>query len=179
LRQVISGKRELTLVAQSVMYAGGTQRSAELASAGIQIAGAFGPQLIGKAFQAQSFLSSIYTQFVSGKGGAIVIGRYDAYLNQANALNVNALNVPKWLGSAADRLPGGFWNWINRPFIEAAIMRGDKIRLGSPIPGAAPLPGAGGQNFWKEIQHLHSRGYRPTGVGAAGEDMAVRIEQAL
>jgi RHS repeat-associated protein len=75
-----------------------------------------------------------------------VLGRYPAYLNLANHLGANKLNLPK----------GVQWTWeINQKFLDDAIVRGDKFVLSSNGFFAEA-----GTVFEREINYLISKGYQ-------------------
>jgi len=172
LRQVFSGKRESTLVAQSVLMLGGNARQAEFASASVQMAGPFVPTMMAKANQLFSFVRAMETQFVSGQGGVTVLGKYPTYIDLAKNNGWNALNVPQYVWKTTDKLPGGFWAWINRPFLDAALMRADKLILSNPAS-------VGGGGFLQELEYLSSKGFNPANVGAAGEELVILQKPAI
>ena len=63
----------------------------------------------------------------------------------------------------ADKAVGErFWNEVNKPFLDAAIQRGDDIVLATKPEGIALLNPKSGQltGFGQEFQYLSQKGYR-------------------
>lgn len=65
----------------------------------------------------------------------------------------NLLNTPDDLYNKLG--PEGFWNEYNKPFLDAAISRGDEIIMATPItdtnlflPGSTELTGYGREYFY-------------------------------
>ena len=96
-----------------------------------------------------------------------MIGRYPDYTRLAAQKGWNALDVPDWAYRFAQKLPGGFWQWINRPFIEAAVLRGDRFLISNPTSSAA------GSTFELELEYLFQKGYNPAVTGEAGEQLVI------
>ena len=92
-----------------------------------------------------------------GKGATTVLGHHPAYTNLANKLNANAFNVPTkiWKGMS------GVQRWgANQKFLDRMILRGDKIRLATPLNQVRP-----GSFYQKELNYLFSKGYRVSSDG--------------
>jgi hypothetical protein len=89
---------------------------------------------------------------LTGAGGGIVLGKYDQlpnYLDAAETYGLNAFNLPR-LWPTLNRF-GQAWT-ANRAFIDASLLRGQQIFLGT-----APMGASG--NFARELQYLTSRGF--------------------
>jgi RHS repeat-associated protein len=111
---------------------------------------------------ARFVVDSAGTATDTGSRNAISLGRYPAYLKDAQATGSRTFNVgDAWEGMAAraDRFGGtedGSEIWIrNSRFLEDGIRRGSTFRLASD-----PLdPANAGSFFLREVGYLKSRGY--------------------
>jgi hypothetical protein len=80
--------------------------------------------------------------------GTTVIGRYPAYVNLAQDLGANYLNIP--LEEWAAMSPAEQWA-ANQAFLDEAIANGDTFQLATPLEDMTP-----GSNFAQEAQYLTS-----------------------
>ena len=90
------------------------------------------------------------------KGGTTVLGHYPAYTKLASKLGASRFQIPTnvWNKmSAAEQ-------WIaNTKFLDRMILRGDNIRLATPLSKVKP-----GSFFQKELNYLFSKGYKVDGL---------------
>jgi len=82
----------------------------------------------------------------------------------------NVLNVPDdYAAALMKQNPEAFWNQVNKPFLDAAIQRGDELYLATK-PDFRPMNSLGGggniakadgtlTGFGREIEYLSERGY--------------------
>lgn len=92
----------------------------------------------------------------AGAGSGVVLGLYDNsglpnYVDAAEAIGANALNVPKPLWSILDIL-GESWT-ATQQFLDASLARGQQIFLNNAPSGLNPTGG-----FSMEMQYLRSIG---------------------
>ena len=70
----------------------------------------------------------------------------------------NLLNTPDDLFTLLG--PDGFWNEYNKPFLDAAISRGDEIIMATPINNSTLYTKSGGlTGYGREYYYLLSKGY--------------------
>ncbi len=96
------------------------------------------------------------------RNGVTVLGRYPAYVNTANDLRANYLNVFK---GTWDKLTDAQRWAVNKQFLDDAIARGDTFKLASLVDEAKP-----GTYFRKELEYLILLGYEVAG------DLLVKVK---
>jgi RHS repeat-associated protein len=117
--------------------------------------------------QAATFLFTLKPSSVGGKVGkyenvatkieTTVLGHYPEYVKLAEGI-----------GARRFQIPTNVWNkmsvaeqWAaNTKFLDRMILRGDKIRLATPLNQVKP-----GSFFQKELNYLFSKGYKVSSIG--------------
>ena len=83
----------------------------------------------------------------------------DVDLGPSRPGSFNVLNVPD--GTIHRLGEERFWREVNQPFLDAAIARGDDIRLATkPEPSVLVRADGGPTAFARELKHLQDHGYR-------------------
>jgi hypothetical protein len=91
--------------------------------------------------------------------GTTVIGHFPAYVNLAQELGANYLNIPLEEWDAMSQAE----QWaVNQQFLDEAIANGDTFQLATPLEDMRP-----GSPFAQEVQYLMSpsNGYQPSADG--------------
>lgn len=91
------------------------------------------------------------------KGGTTVLGHYPAYTKLATELGARRFQIPTSVWnkmSAAEQ-----WT-ANTKFLDRMILRGDNIRLATPLNQVKP-----GSFFQKELNYLFDKGYKVSSDG--------------
>ena len=105
-------------------------------------------------------LSTGYKAIQAAKGvskGTSVLGHYPEYVNLASKLNAKRFNIPTkiWEGMTdAQR-----WT-ANQKFLDRMILRGDQIRLATPLNQVKP-----GSFYQRELNYLFGKGYKVSSDG--------------
>lgn len=96
----------------------------------------------------------------AGKIGTTVLGHYPQYVVLAEKLAANRFQIPP---SIWNKMTAGE-QWIaNTKFLDRMMMRGDNIRLATPLNQVKP-----GSFFERELNYLFSKGYQ---VGSNGTSL--------
>ena len=95
----------------------------------------------------------------AAKAGKTVIGKYPKYLEVAQELKANALNIDPEVWKLMEGNDALQWA-ANRKFLDEVIERGDEIILASPPGDARP-----GTFFARELEYLMERGFVPSPDG--------------
>ncbi|MDH6354189.1 hypothetical protein M2132_000516 [Dysgonomonas sp. PH5-45] len=98
---------------------------------------------------------------VAGKGakaGTTVLGHYPAYSKLALKLGVKRFNIPT---NVWNRMTTAEQWSANQKFLDRMILRGDNIRLATPLNQVKP-----GSFYQMELKYLFSKGYKvsPNGL---------------
>ncbi|GAA4314351.1 RHS repeat-associated core domain-containing protein [Compostibacter hankyongensis] len=91
------------------------------------------------------------------KGGTTVLGHYPEYINLASKINAKRFNIPTkvWEGMTDVQ------RWAaNQKFLDRMILRGDNIRLATPLNRVKP-----GSYYQKELNYLFEKGYKVSSDG--------------
>ncbi|WP_250063292.1 hemagglutinin repeat-containing protein [Stenotrophomonas mori] len=90
--------------------------------------------------------------------GQISMPKRMVYDGPAQPGSFNLLNTPDGIYKALG--PDGFWERVNRPFIDSAIKRGDDIVLATrPVEKSLLRPDGSMSGFGKEYDYLVKKGY--------------------
>ena len=93
----------------------------------------------------------------AAEGGITVLGHYPEYVKLAESIGARRFQIPTSVWnkmSAAEQ-------WIaNTKFLDRMILRGDKIRLATPLNKVKP-----GSFFEKELNYLFDKGYKVSSDG--------------
>ncbi len=93
----------------------------------------------------------------AAKGGTSVLGHYPEYVKLAESLGARRFQIPTSVWnkmSAAEQ-----WT-ANTKFLDRMILRGDNIRLATPLNQVKP-----GSFFQKELNYLFGKGYKVSSDG--------------
>ncbi len=93
--------------------------------------------------------------------GTTVLGHYPDYVNLSNELGANRFEIPSEIWNKMT--PSEQWT-ANQRFLDRMVLRGDKVRLATPISKVRP-----GSFLEKELNYLFSLGYKlsPNGLWLA------------
>ena len=94
---------------------------------------------------------------VAAKGGVTVLGHYPSYTKLAGQLGAKRFNIPTniWNKMTASQ------KWAaNQKFLDRMILRGDNIRLSTPLNQVKP-----GSFYQKELNYLFNKGYKVSSDG--------------
>ncbi|HEY8937499.1 MAG TPA: hypothetical protein VIM65_19875, partial [Cyclobacteriaceae bacterium] len=132
-----------------------------LASAGWEIQGfiemtGFAGLYEAAAARFTSFMASRVTQEVV-KEGITVLGHYPAYKSLATDLGAKHFQIPTHIW---DKMTAAEQWAANTKFLDRMILRGDKIRLATPLSDVRP-----GSFFEKELNYLYDKGFKISSDG--------------
>ena len=94
----------------------------------------------------------------AAKVGISVLGHYPEYVNLANKLGAKTFQVPVNVWNKMS--PKEQWT-ANTKFLDRMILRGDNIRLATPLNRVKP-----GSFFQKELNYLFDKGYKVNSTGS-------------
>lgn len=94
---------------------------------------------------------------IAAKGGTSVLGHYPEYVNLAKSLGAKRFNIPTniWEGMRTAEKWGA-----NQKFLDRMILRGDNIRLATPLSQVKP-----GSFYQQELNYLFGKGYKVSSNG--------------
>ncbi len=141
------------IVKQTVKYATGTKRDRQ------EVMGAVTGEIIQLGlFEGLSELGKIgELDAVANQGGITVIGHYPQYGELAKSLGARRFQIPP---SVFDKMSAAEQWKANTKFLDRTILRGDKIRLATPLNQVKP-------NSWyaRELKYLYGKGYKASSDG--------------
>ena len=91
------------------------------------------------------------------KGGTTVLGHYPQYTKLATQMGARHFNVPTNIWNKMT--PAQQWT-ANQKFLDRMILRGDNIRLATPLDLVRP-----GSFYQMELNYLFGQGYRVSSNG--------------
>ena len=94
---------------------------------------------------------------IAAKGGTSVLGHYPEYVTLAKSLGAKRFNIPTniWEGMRTAEKWGA-----NQKFLDRMILRGDNIRLATPLSQVKP-----GSFYQQELNYLFGKGYKVSSNG--------------
>lgn len=93
----------------------------------------------------------------SRQGGTTVLGHYPAYTKLAGELGAKRLNIPT---NVWNKMTSAQQWGVNLKFLDRMILRGDNIRLATPLNQVKP-----GSFYQKELNYLFDKGYKVSSDG--------------
>jgi hypothetical protein len=111
----------------------------------------------GAAKVSEEVVEQVVVKQATKEAGQTVLGHYPEYFNLAKDLGARRFNIPTAVWEGMDDATK--WG-ANQKFLDRMILRGDNIRLATPLNQVRP-----GSFFQKELKYLFDKGYK---VGSDG-----------
>lgn len=93
----------------------------------------------------------------AAKAGTTVLGNYPEYVRLAKGIGAKRFQIPK---SVWDKMSAAEQWTANTKFLDRMILRGDNIRLATPLSKVKP-----GSFFQKELNYLFDKDYKVSSDG--------------
>lgn len=96
-------------------------------------------------------------EVVAAKTGTTVLGHYPQYVKVAETIGARTFQIPTKIWNKMT--PAQQWG-ANQKFLDRMILRGDNIRLATPLNQVKP-----GSFYQKELNYLFDKGYKVSSDG--------------